>query len=151
MPSASEHFPQRIALVHEWFSPRSVGGAELVVEKVDSLLRNLGCQPQLAALIDAESSRASSWLRGRSVLTSPIQRLPWGCSHVQQYLPLLPYAIEQIDVGAAELVISSSHLVAKGVLRLRISCTSVMCTPRCVTPGIRCMPIFSARLWHGAV
>ena len=116
MPSASEHFPQRIALVHEWFSPRSVGGAELVVEKVDSLLRNLGCQPQLAALIDAESSRASSWLRGRSVLTSPIQRLPWGCSHVQQYLPLLPYAIEQIDVGAAELVISSSHLVAKGVL-----------------------------------
>ena len=116
MPSASEHFPQRIALVHEWFSPRSVGGAELVVEKVDSLLRNLGCEPQLAALIDAESSRASSWLRGRSVLTSPIQRLPWGRSHVQQYLPLLPYAIEQIDVGAAELVISSSHLVAKGVL-----------------------------------
>ena len=40
-------------------------------------------------------------------------------------LPLLPFAIEQIDLGAAELVISSSHLVAKGVLtapdQLRIS------------------------------
>ena len=36
-------------------------------------------------------------------------------SHVQQYLPLL-LAIEQIDLSDAELVISSSHLVAKGVL-----------------------------------
>ena len=116
MPSASDHLPQRIALVHEWFSPRSVGGAERVVQEVDSLLRNLGCEPQLAALIDAESRRLGSWLHGRSVLTSPIQRLPWGHSHVQQYLPLLPFAIEQIDLGAAELVISSSHLVAKGVL-----------------------------------
>ena len=35
---------------------------------------------------------------------------------MQQYLPLLLFAIEQIDLGAAELVISSSHLVAKGVL-----------------------------------
>ena len=116
MPSASDHFPQRIALVHEWFSPRSVGGAEQVVEEVDSLLRNLGLEPQLAALIDAESCRMGSWLHGRSVLTSPIQNLPWGRSHVQQYLPLLPFAIEQIDLAAAELVISSSHLVAKGVL-----------------------------------
>ena len=70
----------------------------------------------MAALVDAESRRPGGWLHGRSVLTSPIQRLPWGPSHVQQYLPLLPFAIEQIDLGAAELVISSSHLVAKGVL-----------------------------------
>ena len=116
MPSASDYFPQRIALVPEWFSPRSVGGAEQVVEQVDSLLRNLGREPQLAALIDAESRRPGSWLHGRSVHTSPIQHLPWGRSHVQQYLPLLPFAIEQIDLCAAELVISSSHLVAKGVL-----------------------------------
>lgn len=116
MPSASDQFPQRIALVHEWFSPRSVGGAEDVVEAIDSLLQCCGCEPQLAALIDAESSRPGSWLHGRSVLTSPIQHLPWGRSHVQQYLALLPFAVEQIDLGAAELVISSSHLVAKGVL-----------------------------------
>ena len=112
----SEHLPQRIALVHEWFSPRSVGGAELVVHEIDSLLRNLGSEPQLAALIDSESCRLGSWLHGRSVHTSLIQRLPWGCSHVQQYLPLLPFAIEQIPLDGAELVISSSHLVAKGVL-----------------------------------
>ena len=76
MSSASDHLPQRIALVHEWFSPRSVGGAEQVVQEVDSLLRNLCCEPQLAALIDAESRRSGIWLHGRSVLTSPIQHLP---------------------------------------------------------------------------
>ena len=98
MASASDHLPQRIALVHEWFSPRSVGGAEQVVKEVDALLRNLGREPQLAALIDAESSRLGSWLHSRSVLTSPIQNLPWGRSHVQQYLPLLPFALSLIHI-----------------------------------------------------
>ena len=41
--------------------------------------------------------------------------MPWGRSHVQQYPPLLPLAIEQLDLGHP-LVLSSSHLVAKGVL-----------------------------------
>ena len=116
MPPAKDDLPQRIALVHEWFTPRSSGGAELVVEAVDGLLHNLDRCPQLAALVDGESSRPGSWLSGRSIRTSPIQQFPWGISHVQQYLPLLPLAIEQIDLGDAELVISSSHLVAKGVL-----------------------------------
>ena len=115
-PAVADDLPQRIALVHEWFSPRSTGGAELVVEAIDALLTDLQRTPQLAALVDSESKRANSWLFGRSVQTSPIQHFPYGCSHVQQYLPLLPMAIEQINLGAAELVISSSHLVAKGVL-----------------------------------
>ena len=115
-PAVADDLPHRIALVHEWFSPRSTGGAELVVEAIDALLTDLQRSPQLAALVDSESKRAKSWLFGRSVQTSPIQHFPYGCSHVQQYLPLLPMAIEQIDLGAAELVISSSHLVAKGVL-----------------------------------
>ena len=111
-----EGFPRRVALAHEWFTPRSTGGAELVVQAIDSLLRDQGIEPQLAALVDGESIRPGSWLHGREVRTSPIQQLPWGVSHVQQYLPLLPMAIEQIDLGDADLVISSSHLVAKGIL-----------------------------------
>lgn len=104
--------PGPIALVHEWFTPRSVGGAELVVQELDALLE----QPQLLALVDGESQRAHSWLHGRSIHTSCIQGLPWGVSHVQQYLPLLPLAIEQLDLSPYPLVVSSSHLVAKGVL-----------------------------------
>ncbi|QCH15824.1 glycosyltransferase family 4 protein [Synechococcus sp. CB0101] len=104
--------PGPAALVHEWFTPRSVGGAELVVQQFDALLE----QPQLAALVDGESARPESWLAGRSIHTSFVQHLPWGVSHVQQYLPLLPLAIEQLDLAPYPLVISSSHLVAKGVL-----------------------------------
>ncbi|MEN9542115.1 MAG: hypothetical protein RLZZ459_2206 [Cyanobacteriota bacterium] len=101
-----------IALVHEWFTPRSVGGAELVVQELDQLLQ----RPHLHALVDGESRRAGSWLYQRRITTSFIQSLPFGISHVQQYLPLLPMAIEQLDLAAYPLVISSSHLVAKGVL-----------------------------------
>jgi glycosyltransferase involved in cell wall biosynthesis len=104
-------FPFPTALVHEWFSPRSVGGAELVVREMDALLN-----PRLFALVDGESRRAGSWLQGREVVTSFVQRLPFGVSHVQQYLPLLPFAIEQLDLRGHPLVLSSSHLVAKGVL-----------------------------------
>jgi len=104
--------PGSVALVHEWFTPRSVGGAELVVRELDRLLG----QPQLHALVDGESSRSGSLLQGRSIRTSFIQGLPFGVSHVQQYLPLLPLAIEQLDLGDVPLVLSSSHLVAKGVL-----------------------------------
>ena len=104
-------FPFPTALVHEWFSPRSVGGAELVVREMDALLN-----PRLFALVDGESRRAGSWIEGREVVTSFVQRLPFGVSHVQQYLPLLPFAIEQLDLRGHPLVLSSSHLVAKGVL-----------------------------------
>ena len=104
-------FPFPTALVHEWFSPRSVGGAELVVREMDALL-----SPQLFALVDGESRSPGSWLHGRHVVTSFVQRLPFGVSHVQQYLPLLPLAIEQLDLRGHPLVLSSSHLVAKGVL-----------------------------------
>ena len=88
MAPAKEDLPRRIALAHEWFTPRSTGGAELVVQAIDALLTAADRQPQLAALVDGESRRPGSWLERRSVLTSPIQRLPWGISHVQQYLPL---------------------------------------------------------------
>lgn len=108
--------PGPIALVHEWFTPRSVGGSELVVRELDRLLTARGRRPDLHALVDGESRRAGSWLEGRPIRTTFLQTLPWGTSHVQQYLPLLPLAIEQLDLAAYPLVISSSHLVAKGVL-----------------------------------
>ena len=103
--------PQPTALVHEWFTPRATGGAEVVVQHLDQLL-----SPQLFALVDGESCRKASWLHGRDVTTSFVQHIPWGISHVQHYLPLLPLAIEQLDLSGYPLVLSSSHLVAKGVL-----------------------------------
>ncbi len=109
-------FPHRIALIHEWFTPRSVGGSEQVVKAIDEFLFELGANPKLFALVDGDSIDPKSWLYGREVETSFIQDLPFGKSHVQNYLPLLPFAIEQIDLDSYPLVISSNHLVAKGVL-----------------------------------
>jgi len=108
--------PGPIALVHEWFTPRSVGGSEQVVRQLDRLLTDQGSRPDLYALVDGESVRPGSWLEGRPIRTTFIQRLPWGVSHVQQYLPLLPLAIELLDLAGHPLVVSSSHLVAKGVI-----------------------------------
>ncbi len=114
--AAMSGLPSRIALVHEWFTPRSVGGSEQVVQEIDRLLATGRPPADLFALVDGESRRRGSWLEGRSIGTSFIQRLPWGVSHVQQYLPLLPLAIEQLDLSDYPLVLSSNHLVAKGVL-----------------------------------
>lgn len=114
--NSSLDLPSNIALVHEWFTPRSTGGAENVVQVIDDLLTQIASQPELFSLVNDENLHENSWLSKRKVKTSFIQKLPFGISHVQQYLPLLPFAIEQLDLDDYKLVISSSHLVAKGIL-----------------------------------
>ncbi len=114
--NSSLDFPKNIALVHEWFSPRSTGGAEKVVQVIDDLLTQIAYRPEIFSLVNCENLKKGSWLFNRKVKTSFIQGLPFGISHVQKYLPLLPFAIEQLDLEGYPLVISSSHLVAKGVL-----------------------------------
>ena len=113
---ASLDLPSNIALVHEWFTPKSTGGAENVVHIIDDFLTEISRQPALFSLVNEYDLPKSSWLFDRKVRTSFIQKLPFGVSHVQKYLPLLPFAIEQLDLEGYPLVISSSHLVAKGVL-----------------------------------
>ena len=54
-------------------------------------------------------------LQGRKVTTSFLQNL-WGArTRHRLFMPLMPIAIEQFDLSAYDLVISSSHAVAKGV------------------------------------
>ena len=96
--NSSLDLPGNIALVHEWFTPKSSGGAENVVMMIDDLLTENVSQPELFSLVNEENLLKSSWLFNRKVRTSFIQRLPFGASHVQHYLPLLPFAIEQIDL-----------------------------------------------------
>ncbi len=55
-------------------------------------------------------------LRGKRVRTTFIQRLPFAKQMYRSYLPLMPIAIEQIDLSAYDLIISSSYAVAKGVI-----------------------------------
>ncbi|MFM8293327.1 MAG: glycosyltransferase family 4 protein, partial [Microcystaceae cyanobacterium] len=99
------------ALVHEWLTPKATGGSELVVQ---AILQQI--EADLYALIDFESVNPESYLFQRTIGTTFLQHLPWARNGVQKYLPLLPLAIEQLDLGHYDVILSSSHAVAKGVL-----------------------------------
>ncbi|NIM99880.1 MAG: glycosyltransferase [candidate division Zixibacteria bacterium] len=61
------------------------------------------------------------------IKTSFIQNLPFVSNHYQKYLPLFPTAIEQFDLTQYDLVISSSHCVAKGVITSPHTCHICYC------------------------
>jgi glycosyltransferase involved in cell wall biosynthesis len=99
------------ALVHEWLTPKATGGSELVVEAILGLIN-----ADLYALIDFESTNPQSYLYQRSIGTTFLQHFPGARNGVQKYLPFLPIAIEQLDLRAYDIILSSSHAVAKGIL-----------------------------------
>jgi glycosyltransferase involved in cell wall biosynthesis len=99
------------ALVHEWLTPHATGGSELVVQEILKVV-----DADLYALIDFESRNPHSYLYERSIGTTFLQHFPAAQYAVQKYLPLLPLAIEQLDLRAYDVILSSSHAVAKGVL-----------------------------------
>lgn len=103
--------PLKCALVHEWLTPKATGGSELVVREI---LNHVDAD--LYALIDFESSHSESYLYQRKIGTTFLQHFPFAHNGVQKYLPLLPLAIEQLDLRAYDVILSSSHAVAKGVL-----------------------------------
>jgi glycosyltransferase involved in cell wall biosynthesis len=101
----------KYALVHEWLTPKATGGSELVVKEILSHI-----EADLYALIDFESINPESYLYGRSIGTTFLQKFPLARNGVQKYLPLLPLAIEQLNLKQYDVILSSSHAVAKGVL-----------------------------------
>jgi glycosyltransferase involved in cell wall biosynthesis len=98
----------KVAIVHDWLV--APGGAEKVLEQM------IQCFPDadLFSLVDFLDDRAP--VCGKAVTTSFIQRLPRARTRYRAYLPLMPLAIEQFDLGSYDLVLTSSYAVAKGVL-----------------------------------
>jgi glycosyltransferase involved in cell wall biosynthesis len=100
----------RVAVVHDWLV--AYGGAERVTEQ---LLR-LFPQADLFAVIDFLPAEARSCVLNKAARTTFVQHLPRVRNRYRSYLPLMPLAIEQLDVSAYDIVLSSSHAVAKGVI-----------------------------------
>ena len=100
----------RVAVVHEWLT--SHAGSEKVVEQILQLYP----EADLFSLVDFLSPEQRHFIGHRSVQTSFLQKLPLAKRMFRQYLPLMPLAVEQFDLSAYDLVISSNHAVAKGVL-----------------------------------
>ena len=70
----------------------------------------------LYSLIDFAPEEQRSFLQGKSVETSFIQKLPFAKRAYRYYLPFAPLAIEQFDLTDHEVVVSSNYAVAKGAL-----------------------------------
>ncbi|MDX5515710.1 glycosyltransferase family 4 protein [Stenotrophomonas sp. RG-453] len=100
----------KIALVHDWLV--SYAGAERVLAEMIHLFPSA----DIYCVVDFLSDEDRALLGGKISTRTFIQRLPGASKHYRSYLPLMPLAVEQLDLSAYDLIISSSHAVAKGVL-----------------------------------
>jgi glycosyltransferase involved in cell wall biosynthesis len=100
----------RVAIVHEWLGP--YGGSE---EVLVAMLKVFPGADLYALVHDPQKLRGTS-LEGVPVETSFVQSLPGAAERYRLYLPLMPLAVEQFDLRSYDLVLSSSHAVAKGAL-----------------------------------
>ena len=100
----------KIAIVHDWLV--TYAGAERVLAELLALYP----AADLFAVVDFLPPADRAMLGGRPVRTTWLQRLPGIRRRYRSFLPLMPWAVEQLDLSGYDMVISSSHAVAKGVL-----------------------------------
>jgi glycosyltransferase involved in cell wall biosynthesis len=100
----------KIAIVCDWLV--TYAGSERFLGEM------LQCFPDadLFAVVDFLPEADRHFLNNKTIKTTFIQQLPFAKKHYRNYLPLMPLAIEQLDVSAYDLIISSSHAVSKGVI-----------------------------------
>jgi glycosyltransferase involved in cell wall biosynthesis len=99
-----------VAVVHDWFT--TYVGGERVVEQILHLFPGA----DIFASIDTLPEHERGFLGGRTATTSPAQNWPFVKKHYRALLPLMMFAIEQLDVSGHELVLSSSSAIGKGVI-----------------------------------
>jgi len=99
---------RRIAVVHDWLD--TWGGGENVLAQI------LHAYPDadLFSLVDFLPEPLRPQLQGKHARTTFLQRIPGARKHFRGYLPLFPRAIDSLDLSAYDLILSSSHAVAKG-------------------------------------
>ncbi len=100
----------KVAIVHDWLV--GYGGAERVLEQMLKIFP----QAQLFCVVDFLAEQDRAFIHHKKTYPSFIQHLPLARSYFRYYLPLMPLAIEQLDLRPFDLIISSSHAVAKGVI-----------------------------------
>jgi glycosyltransferase involved in cell wall biosynthesis len=99
----------RTALIHDWLT--GMRGGERMLETLCGLYP----EADIFTLYHRRGS-VSAAIEQHRIHTSFVQRLPMAAAYYRQYLPLFPFAIEQFDLDAYDLVISSSHCAAKAVI-----------------------------------
>jgi glycosyltransferase involved in cell wall biosynthesis len=102
---------QRVAIIHYWLV--GMRGGERVLERLLHLF------PDADIFTNVYNPKAvSRMIRERTVRTTFINNLPGARRYYQKYLPLMPMALEGLDLRGYDLVISSESGPAKGVLAM---------------------------------
>ena len=99
----------RTALVHDWLTGMRGG------EKCLEVLCELYPDAPIHTLV-AWPDRVSESIARHEIRPSFLQKLPDVERRYRSYLPLFPLAIERFDLSAFDMIVSSSHAVAKGVV-----------------------------------
>ncbi len=99
----------KVALVHDWLTGMRGG------EKVLEVLCDIFPQSDIYTLLHNPGS-VSPKIEAHRIFTSFVNRLPFKEKRYRHYLPLFPTAIELFNFKAYDLVVSTSHCVAKGIV-----------------------------------
>lgn len=99
----------RVAIVHEWLI--NIRGSEKVLIEFAKLF------PEAVIYVSVlDRDILPDMLKDREIRTTFIQNLPFSKKMYQKYLPLMPLAYESLDLTSFDLIISSSHACAKGII-----------------------------------
>ena len=109
------NYKGNVAIIHDWFSDEFTGGAEKVFDQIECFVENNNFNYEIYSLVNHLKGDQNFGKR-KIINTSFIQDLPFSKNHFHKYLPIFPLAIEQFDLREYNLILSSSHAVAKGVI-----------------------------------
>ncbi|CUH78735.1 D-inositol 3-phosphate glycosyltransferase [Tritonibacter multivorans] len=100
---------RRVALIHYWLV--GMRGGEKVLESLCRMFPNADIYTHVV-----DPSNLSATLTKHKIVESRIGRLPFAKRMYQKYLPLMPRALEELDLSEYDLVISSEAGPAKGII-----------------------------------
>lgn len=98
----------KVALLHDYLN--QAGGAERVLLALTKLY------PEAPIFTLVHDAKHLSGFNDKVIKTSFLQKMPGSQSHIRWYLPLMPTAVEQLNLNDFDVVISSSSALIKGVI-----------------------------------
>lgn len=99
----------RVAIIHDWLN--GMRGGEKVLENILDIFPGADI-----FTLFLEPDKISDKIRSHNIVTSPLNRYRFVRNRYQYFLPFFPAAIENFNLQGYDLVISSSHCAAKGVV-----------------------------------
>ncbi|MFP1732199.1 glycosyltransferase family 4 protein [Lonsdalea quercina] len=100
----------KVGIVTDWLV--TYAGAEKVLKEMLAVYP----KAELYSVIDFFDEKSRELIANKQATTTFIQKFPKAKKNYRKYLPFMPLAIEQLDLSPYDVVLSSSHAVAKGIL-----------------------------------